>query len=416
MYQLVSAIVKPRNSGGRWRSMGIEEVPLNLLFNDFTRVIAILTHPVLNKNVSLEMEQLRAELGGLSKTFNAWLIENGSNTLPTSDSLPTINTRFANFSDAVRSGYKVTPTHPTISVTSPLPMSERTHLLLTKPEADYEFIQKHVLVNVNGFYHQTDYSTDGVFVTDGMKSCLHGRRNEIGMLSFSALGTLSFIPITDEMIYTHRPQQKLRNNCYVDTGVDLSEKTVMLVLGGYLHMLDQRAFYRISQTAFGIDFGQIPLIDRYFESYKVLNLDSLEMEHSDTNDSQISVSNLLSDEVLRKYLQLSQTFFVVLDNVEIFTDAIEIKPSPFPGTYTSSIQPIYPLMVGHGRHEVFWPRKEHDRYSINIHTTTAWTAPKNYDTVKTREQSSVSDAKLAALGFRNSQAHFQLIGTDIYVP
>jgi len=416
MYNLVSAIVKPVDSGGRWRSMGIENVPLNNLYNDFKRVIVTLSSPVLTAPVSLEMELLRAELGGLTQTFGQWLQENGNATLPTSNSLPTINTRYAHFSDAIRSGYKATPTHPTISPSSPIPLSSKTYAILTRPEADYEYMYRRTLVSVNGFYHQTDYSVEGLFVTDAMKTCLKAGRNEIGLLSFEALGTLQFLQIKDDMIYTHRPQQKLRYNCYVDTGVDLSNKTVMLVLGGYLHTLDKRTFYRISATAFGIDFGQIPLVDRYYESYDTIDLEELGLERSDTNSSQVGINNLFSDEVLRRYLQLSQSFFVVLDNQEIFTDVVEVKPSPFPGTYTSSITPVYPLMVGHGRHEVFWPRKEHDRFSVNINTQAAWTAPKNYETVQTRSENSVSDAKFAALGFRNSQAHFQLIGTDIYVP
>jgi hypothetical protein len=218
------------------------------------------------------------------------------------------------------------------------------------------------------------------------------------------------------MIYTQRPEQQLRYNCYIDTGVDLSTKTVMLVLGGYLHFLDKRTFFRISPSAFGIDFSKIPMVGRYYESYKVLNFDSLGLEQSPINASQISVSNLLSDDVLRQYLQLSQTFFVVLDNEEIFMDTIEVKPSKLPGTYTASLPPVYPFSVGHGRHEVFWPRKEYDRYSVNIHTQAAWTAPHNYDTVRTRAQKSVSDAKLASFGFRNAQAQFQLIGSDVYVP
>lgn len=412
MYHLVSAIVKPLDSGGRWRSMDIGNVQLNLLFNDFRRVIATLANPVLNNNVSLELESLRAQLGGLTKTFNEWLTENGELALPTSNTLPTINTRYANFSDAVRSGFKITPTHPTISPTSPMPLSERTHLLMTRAETDYAMVYKHVLANVNGFYHQTDYSDDGLFVTDGMVSCLRARRNEIGLLSFLNLGSLNFIPITDDMIFTHREEQQLRYNCYVDAGMDLSEKTVMLVLGGYLHTLDKRTFFRISPSAFGIDFSQIPMVDRFFESSPVIDLTALDMETAPTNPNQISIENLFSDHVLRRYLQLSQTFLVVLDNQETFTDSIELRQSPLNGVYTSSVAPVYPLIVGHGRHEVFWPRKEHDRYSVNINA--AWRGRKNYETVKAREQHSVSNATLVSLGYRNDPAHFQLIGTDIY--
>jgi hypothetical protein len=412
MYQLVSALVKPLGTNSRWRAMGIDNMPLSALFNDFSRVIAILSNPVLTHQVSLDMESFRADLGSSSLTFNGWLASQADLALPTSDSIPTINTRYAHFSDAVRSGFKITPTHPTIAPDSPLPVGDKTHVLLTRDGEDYELMYKHCLVNVNGFYHQTDYSTEGLYVTDGMKTCLKSGRNELGLLSFLSLGELSFMAITDDMIYTHRPEQQLRFNCYVKTGQDLSNKTVMLVLGGYLHLLDDRTFYRTGPGSFGIDFDQIPLIERYYESHKVIDFDSLNVETAPTNPDQVSVNSLYSDAVLRKYLQLSQSFLVVLDNTDIFTDRVELRQSPLIGVYTSMTSPIYPLLLGRGRHEVFWPRKEADRYSIN--TTAAWEGHRNFDTTVTKDLVSVSDANIVSLGFRNSQACLQLIGSDIY--
>jgi hypothetical protein len=414
MYSLVSALVKPLGTNSRWRTMGIENVPLNVLFSDFSQVIAILNNAVLTQSVSLDLEGFRADLGSSTLTFNDWLASQGSNSLPTSDSVPTINTRYAYFSDVVRSGYKITPTHPTIAPDSTLPVGDKTHALLTKTDQDYQLVYDHVLANVNGFYHQTDHSPEGLYITDGMKTCLKSGRNEVGLLDFLALGKLSFIPITDDMIYTQRPEQQLKTNCYIKTGLDLSNKTVLLVLGGYLHLPDNRTFFRVGLGAFGIDFGQIPLVERYYESYKVIDLDSLGVETAPTNPDQISLNSLFSDAVLRKYLQLSQTFLVVLDNTDIFTDTIELRQSPLIGVYTAMTKPIYPLLLGRGRHEVYWPRKEADQYSIN--TNGAWQGHKNFETVVTRDQVSVSSADIISLGYSNSQACFQLIGSDFYLP
>lgn len=411
MYQLDSAIVKPIESSGRWRTMDIGNVQLRDLFRDFKRVIATLIHPSLQNKVSFELGQYLTKLGGNSLTFNQWLIQNGNNTLPTSTDLPVINTRYAKFSDAIRSGYLATPTHPTISPTSPVPIEERTDLLLTRASTDYQLVKKHCLANVNGFYHRTDVSSAGLYIVDGMKSCLKSRRNEVGLLSFLELGELDFITLTDDMVYTHRPEQRLANNCYFDTGVDLSQKTVMLVLGGYLHLLDKSAFFRISNSAFGFDFSQIPLIERYYESCNVLDLSVLEMESTPHNPAQISINNLYSDEVIRRYMTMSQSFLVVLDKTDIFVESIAVEDSPFPGTYTSYANPVYPLTVGCGRHEVYWPRKEYDRYSITVNNT--WHGDYTSKTVKTRDLHSVSDAQQPALGYRNDFAQFMLIGTDV---
>jgi hypothetical protein len=272
-------------------------------------------------------------------------------------------------------------------------------------------VHKHVLANVNGFYHYTDVSERGVFVVDGMKSCLLSGRNELGLLSFLKLGEIKLIPIEPHMVYKHKSQQKLRYNCFVDAGQDLSQKTVMLVLGGYLHVLDPHNFWRISGSCFGINFDNIPLVDRYYESHKVIDLSSLVLDTTENNPSQINIEQLFSDEVLVRYLSLSQSFFVVLDNQDVFVETLPVKTSPYPGCYTSFGPPIYPLVIGRGRHEVFWPRKEHDRYSLSVNAT--WTGKFNYDTVRVNKQQSVSDARIPVEGFRNWDAHFLLIGSDI---
>lgn len=415
MYQLVSAIVKPFDNNGRWRSMDIGNVHFNDLYRDFKRVLVTLSHPVLPHNVSLDLESLRADLGADRVTVNDWLVLNGNKTLPTSNELPLINTRYAKFSDAVRSGYHLRPIHPTISEDSPLPLEEKPDLLMTKGGVSYEFVHQYALANVNGFYHLTDWSPKGVYVVDGNKSWMHSGRNEVGLLSFLELGKIELIRITEEMIYTHQNQQKLRFNCYLDTGVDLSQKSVMLVLGGYLHVLDPQVFFRISETAFGINFSNIPLVDRYYESHLVLDLSELGMVSSPNNDKQISIDNLYSDAVLTKYLTMSQSFFVVLDNTDLFLDTIELKNSPFPGCYTTAAadQPIYPLVVGRGKHEVYWPRKEHDRFSVNVHASATWHAKPLYETVRTNKQKSVDDSQIPVDGYTNWDASFLLIGSDV---
>lgn len=411
MYQLVSAVVKPLTGSARWGSLDIGNIPLTNLFAEFKKVVAVLSNPFLSHNVAFDIEAIRGSHGGYPGTFNQFLQENGNKTLHTSDELPTINTHYAKYADAFHAGYKITPSSPTASSTAPVIIQEKTDLLLTKSNIDYHLFYRSCLVNVNGFYHKTDASDNGVYVIDGMKSCLKSNRNECGILNFLQLGSLEFIPITDEMIYKQSENQELKNNCYVDTGIDLSDKTVMLVLGGYLHVLDKRTFYRVSGSAFGIDFSNLPLVDRYYESAGVLDLSSLGMEKTNANPEQISVPNLFSDAVLRKYLTLSQSFFVAINNKEIFVERKEIKSSPYPGVYTSFILPEYPVVIGAGRHETPWYRKEHDRYSLQFKET--WTGQRNYNTVDQRTLTSVGSANVPIMGFRNLNAEFMLIGADL---
>lgn len=412
MYQLVSAIAKPLSGNGRWINLDIGNIPLTQLYSSYKKVIATLSNPALLDNVSLNIEQLRAELGASSLTFNQWLVDNSNKTLPTIDTLPAINTRYAHYADAFHAGYDIQPVHPTAAATSDMPPSERTYLRLTRPNTDYDLLYNSCLVNVNGFYHQTDRSADAVYVVDAVHSSLNAHRNEIGLYSFRELGKLTFIPIKDEMIYTQNDRQTLRTNCYVNTGVDLSTKTVMLVLGGYLHILDSRTFTRVSESAFRIDFNNLPLIDRYYESRGVLNLDSLLMEKSQDNPYQISLNDLYSDAVLRRYLTLSQSFFVALDNSDIFVEERHVQPSRMAGIYRGfDTPPKFPLVLGAGRHETYWYKKEDGQWSIHVSASSE--GRRYYDTAKIDLTASVSDQEQMIFPKKNSPAKFLIVGTDI---
>lgn len=411
MYQFVSAIVKPLSGNGRWTDLDIGNLPLNQIFSQFRKVIVTLSNNFLDHNVSFNIEMIRPTFGASPLTFNEFLVQNGSATLPTFDTIPVINTRFARYADGFHAGYSIEPMNPNYSFTANIPAGEKTWLRLTKEGIDYRHFYESCLVSVNGFYHKTDYSADGAFVVNGMTTARRANRNELGILNFESLGKLSFIPITTDMIYKQSTLQSLSANCYIDTNVDLSNKAVMLVLGGYLHVLDKTTFFRVSPSAFSIDFSNLPLIERYYESYEILDLSSLQLQLTKSNDSQISVEDIFSDDVLKRYLTLENSFFVVLDNPDIFTEEQYLRTSPYPGVYTSFTKPIYPAIVGAGRHEAYWYRVEDGQYSIHMNDTMR--KRRVYTTASGQDLEGVSDGKVIALPERNAIASFLLIGTDI---
>lgn len=413
MYQFVSAIVKPLTGDGRWRDLDIGNLPLNQIFSKYRKAIVTLSNTFLDHNVSFNIEALRASLGASSITLNEFLGGLGNATLPTFDTIPVINTRYARYADGFHAGYSIEPVNPDYSFTSDVPMAEKTWLRLTKTGISYQHFYESCLVSVNGFYHKTDYSANGAFVVNGMQTARRANRNELGILNFESLGKLSFIPIQEEMIYKQTAMQSLSSNCYVDTGIDLSNKAVLLVLGGYLHVLDKTTFFRVSPSAFCIDFSNVPLVERYYESFEVLDLSSLKLESTTVNPSQISIEDLYSDEVLKRYLMHDNSFFVILDNSEIFVEEQYIRPSPYPGVYTAFSKPIYPLVVGAGRHETYWYRLEDDQYSLHINHSERRPYLFTTTTAGDLSKQCVSDGKVTDLPDRNGLAHFLLIGTDI---
>lgn len=410
MYALISSIAKGLNGDVRWRNVSVGDMLVHSIFSTYSKVIVTLNESYSNKQVAIDLETIKSKVAGQFITFNEFLLFNGDDTLVTLESVPKLNTKYAQYFDGFRAGYKFHPIHPSAALDSEYPLSEKTWLHITRENTDYIKMHNSCLVNVNGFYHMTDTDGTCLYAKDATKSLFLSKQNQIGFYDFSNLGQLSLIPITTDMILNHENIHGLRNSCHIHLGTDVSNKTVMLVLGGYLHVLDTRTFYRLNESVFGIDFNNLNLIDRYFESRYYIDLSSLPLEKSPRNPNQISVDNFFNDENLLAYLTLSQSFFVILDNSDIFTDRQYIRATNMPNMFISFEEPKSPLIVGSGKVSNYWYQLEDGQYSINSHD--AMNSNRVYDTVDVLKEVSVTDARIPYNPVSHSNAFLHKVGCD----
>lgn len=411
MYSLVSALAKPLSGNGRWESVDIGSVPMKQLYSTYARVIATLSNPFLEEHVALELEDIRGAAGGLSATFNEYLTSNGNATLPTYSELPILSPKYAEYADAFHAGYTLTPIHPTFGDDTVVTREEQTALKLVHPTGLHALFAKHCLVNVNGFFHFSEAMSGGIRVHRGGQSpLLHAGSAMCGILSFRKLGEIQLIPITEQMIYKQDEDERLRDRVHLDMGIDPGNKTIMLVLGGYLHVLDRRTFRRIGDTLLTIDIGNLNLLDRYFESRPYIDYSGLQLQTTPNNPTQVGVDNFYSDAVLRRYLTLSQSFLVLLDNPDVFVEREYIGKTKTPNVFTGYTPPIFPLVVGHGKHSNYWYEKEVNQWSIHCHDSLR----KNfvYNTGSPKTMQNVSDQRWGSQPEDHSRAFYLKIGTD----
>jgi hypothetical protein len=410
MYTLVSAIAKSLKGDERWTSVDISSIPIDMLFSTYSRIIATLTNPYLTAPVAFDFVNLPAGNDGQTITFVQYLASIGNSSLVTSNTLPVLNPSYAHYADAFKAGYAITPMRLPDSVTAPVVPSDKTSLFLTRENTDYRLFYQKCLVNVNGFFHLTDTDGTGVYVVDGMKSCEISKQNQIGIYSFNGIGNLTFIPITSNMVYKQNTRQSLSQHCIVNLGTDITNKTVMLVLGGYLHVLDNRTFFPVGTDTICINFINLPFLDRYYESKKYIDLSSLPLESTKRNNEQVGVADFYSDANITAYLTLSQSFFVVMDNPNIFVNRLDVRKTKMPDMFISYIEPQYPLIVGVGKIANYWSTYEDRQWSLNCHDSLRHNML--YDTVNLFEQNSVSNALVPFTPVNQSSAYFIEIGSD----
>lgn len=411
MYELVSAIAKPLGGDGRWQAVDIGQMALSQLYATYFRVIATLTNPVLPDLVALDLNDIELDVAGISSTVNEYLAAIGNKALPTTNKLSRIAPKWAKYNDAFKAGYKVETVHPTAGAGTSSPRAELKDLRLTRPNTDYDLFIKNCLVNVNGFYHPIDGNDAGVIVRGGNECAMLSGVNHLGIVSFRELGELTQIAITPQMVQKQNGTLPLKHHAYVDLGQDVSDKSILLVLGGYLHVLDQRILRRVSGSRFVIDFNNLPYLERFFQSRKYLNFSSLPLSTTPRNLTQRAVAELYSDECITAYLTLPQSFFVLLDNSDIGVELEPLRKTKMPNMFTSHVPPIWPIAVGCGKHTNFFASYEDTQWAINCHD--ALYNNRVFNTVDVHQVQGISEQRDPGDPTVHSNAAFYKVGSQL---
>lgn len=367
MYQLVSAHAKTGVAGSRWQSVDLSTMLMADIFRLYESVYAVLTNPLYTGQQSLDLNLIRTTGEALMQTFNDYLTSLGSASLPTTTTAYSVSTKYVKYRNARKANYTIEPISPLGSIGSSILVQDRQWLSVTRAETDMNLLFNSCLFTVNGFIHRSDSDGIRVYVEDGMKSARIAQRTQLGITSFRELGSLNFVNITADMIHRRYADTPLSSRMYIDVGQHY-EGTPMLVLGGYLHVLDPNVFSRVSDTIFVINFQNFPLRDRYFESLDRIDLSPLGLDHQPSNLRRIDDAELHSDLVLTKYATLSQSFLVFLSNEDLFLARHAMARTHIPNAYIGYTEPQYPMIGGVGRLYDYWSQKAtfRDRWAINV--------------------------------------------------
>jgi hypothetical protein len=411
MYSLVKAVGIKLEGNRQWAEIPVADMTFLDVYKQHRRVIFTLSNPVLTNNVALDFESIRDIAGTSPLTVSEWLVANGNKALPTVDRLPDPKPHWVLYQNGFRSGYKITPSHPDYGSDTEHPDSEKTALLLTKIGTDMTKFQKHVMVSVNGYFHRVDADTKRAWVYDGNRTGRFANLNAIGMHSFEQIGDIQYVPITPAMIFKQRADIPLSEKAYVDIGVDCADKTILLVIGGYLSVLDKNTYYRVSDEQIAIDFRNYPLIDRILESQPFLDLSDLPIVKKADSPTTLSVKNIYSDEFITAYLTMSQSFIVLVDNIDMFVEQVKLRRLRSHRTVLAYQKPVFPLITGLGKMAEYWSTKGVGNWALHLYDNQYHN--RTFYTTGLTETDAVNGANQPLEPQWPSATYFLKIGSDI---
>lgn len=414
MYQLLRARYRLNRQTGRFKEADVSREPVTTLTQYFGEVILYITYPnQANKTFALRFDKVAQQVSELipQTTVQEWLSGIGNQTLPFEDDLPNETPRYVYYGPAVNAGYSFRAKARFGHVDDTNSNFQKQDLVLTHPSRSYKDVYENCLASVNGFYHYIDYDDTGVHVYDGNATVRRSNRVDVGLTTFEKVGKIKCVPITPDMIFAQREGYPLYDGCYIKLPVsyDLTNKTVLMVMGGYLHVYGH-AYVPIGSNAFRIYLGAGMLLDRYFESLKHLDLSSMGLEIDEGNVSLTSMAQFKSDESVLAYLTLSQSFFVIVDTPSLFHEFQPLESLRAPGRYMGREKLYYPVVGTYGRQLEYHIITQQGRY---VYATTRSIA-NNYD-ANTRNwtvSGVVDSGRYPAHPYKEGAAHLRVMGTE----
>lgn len=426
MYILVRSRYRQDRRAGRWKEADLANEQIGSLAANYGDIYLYVEYPGAGQPVQKALHWVNV-LNLLNKypttmTVQAWLTAVGNATLPFETTLPNESIRTVKYAQAWHVGYNVQPRARLGTVQHESSPYYKEDLIITHPKFTPQRIRDNCLISVNGYFHLTDWTNDGVRVIDGNTTVVKCNDNQIGLHSFETIGGLNFVRITPDMIKAQAEGTPLWDATYLTLpdDIDLTNKTVLLVTGGYLNVLSD-VYTRVSERTWRLSFGKMMFLNRFLQSVREMDLSSLGLSDYPADPSLFDVQELKADHVISAYLSLSQSFFVIVDSPSLFQAFEPVQYLNLPGRFISSERIQYPLTGAYGRMLDYHVIKEPGMAEQSYPATEALyvycsTENKRYDFDAHHrpwtKQTSVNSGAYPAHPFEHETAYYRIIGVE----
>ncbi|MBE0438324.1 MAG: hypothetical protein IBX57_00960 [Gammaproteobacteria bacterium] len=400
MYTFINAFVKEKTPRSVWIEKDISSETMNYIFSNYLDVLLVLDTPFIEKPQTINIRDLppHFEAQRSFKTLIEWLVSIGSFGLELTDFFPDLNYVTAEYRNAFQAGYDAQLVNPNQHHTVNSARYDQTDLRITREGTDYLKLYNECLFTVNGILHRTNYVEDALHVVDGGKSNQVSGENHLGIYHLGMLGNIKLVPITREHVHSNGLEQPLGEVAYIkidERYENLEGKTVLMSLGGYLHILDEGGVLsRVNERLVRVNFKDYNLPARVYDLMKRIDTSRItrKLSKSTVNPKQFSVAELYSDDVIKDYCSMSQSFFIIVDTPTIHVDKETPEFSSLPGKFYYRPQPKYPMITYLGVMSDYWVKKERDIHVLSMrdHLKPNYI----YETTHWRSLNSIDDSKV----------------------
>lgn len=360
MYKLVTAVLKEKNSSKPWSEVDISLTTVSDFFSKYISGYIVLTNDQL---AGEHIVDYRTFITGAYPTpianinFNQWLSLIGNRVLPTIKE-PNFTTGEVYFSNALKAGWTITKAHPISPNVENYAAADLTDGLLTKAGVSIVNYPDSFLVTVNGLLHRSYAYENSIKVKDLTKTFYKSNKCDVGLFSFTEVGSVKQVAITlDNLVSVNDTDNYKREFC-VNTGMDLTNKTVWASIGGYL--VRDHDFVNVNNFESGlvyVNLSNADLVKRLAHQCTLMDVDDLGVMMEEFSPTSFNLNEFNTRLVMQRYLTMSQSFIIVIDTQNIEEEKVYIRPTGVVGVYTHHERISLPIFNQHGLIQEYQPTK-----------------------------------------------------------
>lgn len=352
MYTYKSAVVRERGKNTIFKSVDVGSKPYSEILETYVDGYIVMTNPLLVGDRYISLKKLRAsKLPYNDYALTFWLQTIGAVALPELDNVPTIEMKRIAYASGIQAGYRVNRVHPTNNPSASVPDASKTDLLLTRPGLDTADFYQHAMVTVGGLFYRTDNTAHGIRIKDAGKNIeVSGAPTDFGILSFKNVAALEFITILHDMLAHNTVNAPYKQEVIIQTGIDATGKSPMMVIGGYLHLNDSVFdVIEMNPLTIRVNTRKLSLFQRFYESKRLKPMDHLALTTNEEMPGVLLVDEFLSDFNIEIMLTELNSFIVLVDTPILYYKKHSLNTPLIPGTFETHEFPAYPIRTTFGR-------------------------------------------------------------------
>lgn len=223
---------------------------------------------------------------------------------------------------------------------------------------DYSQFKQTSLISINGYLYQIMHYQDALRVLAALVGYRLYNNSQLGIWDFSELGEIEAYSIKESCTVLDSDIEDLKETIYFTTNLNLTNKVVLLVLGGRLIIESPDLFWRVDRQTLGLNITNVGYPAILEEDHNYIDLSVMTVDWQDHS----LYTQLLTNRSILNYLNHPQTFLVLLSGNPLYESRIPIQLDQ---SLHLTYEPKYPLVNDNHRGLEYISNREENYWTVS---------------------------------------------------